>query len=109
MDKVSDIKKVNKLSKMIYEKTVEPSTRKNKKYMIMNDKNQLVHFGDLRYEDYTKHHDEDRLNRYISRASKIKGNWRRDKYSPNNLAINLLWNKNINEEVRPPKPNGIIK
>ena len=30
MDKVSDIKKVNKLSKMIYEKTVEPSTRKKK-------------------------------------------------------------------------------
>ena len=93
MDKVSDIKKVKKLSKMIYEKTVEPSTRKNKKYMIMNDKNKLVHFGDLRYEDYTKHHDEDRLNRYISRATKINGNWRRDKYSPNNLAINLLWNK----------------
>ena len=38
MDKVSDIKKVNKLSKMIYEKTVEPCTRKNKKYKIMNDK-----------------------------------------------------------------------
>ena len=93
MDKVSDIKKVNKLSKMIYEKTVEPSTRKNKKYMIMNDKNKLVHFGDLRYEDYTKHHDEERLKNYLSRATKIKGNWRRDKYSPNNLAINLLWNK----------------
>jgi hypothetical protein len=92
MNKVSDIKKVNKLSKMIYEKTVQPSTRKNKKYMIMNDNNKLVHFGDLRYEDYTKHHDEDRLNRYLSRATKIKGNWRRDKYSPNNLAINLLWN-----------------
>ena len=27
MDKVSDIKKVNKLSKMIYEKTVEPHER----------------------------------------------------------------------------------
>ena len=95
MDKVSDIKKVNKLSKMIYEKTVEPSTRKNKKYMIMNDKNKLVHFGDLRYEDYTKHHDEERLKNYLSRATKIKGNWRRDKYSPNNLAINLLWNKTM--------------
>jgi hypothetical protein len=95
MNKVSDIKKVNKLSKMIYEKTVQPSTRKNKKYMIMNDKNKLVHFGDLRYEDYTKHHDGDRLNRYLSRATKIKGKWRKDKYSPNNLAINLLWNKTM--------------
>ena len=86
MDKVSDIKKVNKLSRMIYKKTVEPSTRKNKKYMIMNDENKLVHFGDLRYQDLK------RLNNYLSRASKIKGNWKKDKYSPNNLAINLLWN-----------------
>ena len=92
MDRVSDIKKVNRLSKMIYEKTVEPSTRKNKKYMIMNDDNKLVHFGDLRYEDYTKHQDEERRKRYIGRATKIKGNLKSDKYSPNSLAINLLWN-----------------
>ena len=92
MDKVSDIKKVNKLSRMIYEKTVEPSTRKNKKYMIMNDDHNYIHFGDLRYEDYTKHQDLKRLNNYLSRATKIKGNWKKDKYSPNNLAINLLWN-----------------
>ena len=96
MDRVSDIKKVNKLSKMIYEKTVEPSTRKNKKYMIMNDDNKLVHFGDLRYQDYTKHQDEERRKRYIGRATKIKGNWKSDKYSPNNLAINLLWNNSNN-------------
>ena len=51
MDKVSDIKKVNKLSKIIYNKTVEPSTRKNKKYMILNNDNEYVHFGDSRYED----------------------------------------------------------
>ena len=51
MDKVSDIKKVNKLSKMIYKKTVEPSTRKNKKYMVKyNDK--WIHFGDKRHEHY---------------------------------------------------------
>ena len=42
MDKVSDIKKVNKLSRLIYKKTVEPSTRKNKKYMIMNDENKFI-------------------------------------------------------------------
>ena len=93
MDKVSDINKVNKLSRIIYKKTVEPSTRKNKKYMILNDNNKYVHFGDSRYEDFTKHHDLKRLNNYLSRATKIKGYWRKDKYSPNNLAINLLWNK----------------
>ena len=73
MDKVSDIKKVNKLSRMIYKKNIEPSTRKNKKYMIMNDENRLVHFGDLRFEDYTKHQDKERLKRYLDRATKIKG------------------------------------
>jgi acid phosphatase class B len=93
MDRVSDINKVNKLSKIIYKKTVEPSTRKNKKYMILNDNNKYVHFGDSRYEDFTKHQDLNRLNNYLSRATKIKGNWKKDKYSPNNLAINLLWNK----------------
>ena len=92
MDKVSDIKKVNKLSRMIYKKTVEPSTRKNKKYMIMNDDDKYIHFGDLRYQDFTKHQDKERLQRYLDRATKIKGNWKKDKYSPNNLAINLLWN-----------------
>ncbi len=95
MDRVSDINKVNKLSRIIYKKTVEPSTRKNKKYMILNDNNKYVHFGDSRYEDFTKHQDLNRLNNYLSRATKIKGNWKKDKYSPNQLSINLLWNKDM--------------
>jgi len=123
MNQVSDIKKVNKLSRMIYDKNVEPSTRKNKKYMIMNDDHKYIHFGDLRYEDYTKHQDKERLKNYLSIATKIKGNWRKDKYSPNNLAINLLWNNKwiftfwsliilqsqaaqaTQQQTRPPKPN----
>jgi hypothetical protein len=28
---------------------------------------------------------------YLARATKIKGNWKKDKYSPNSLAISLLW------------------
>ena len=52
----------------------------------MNDDNKLVHFGDLRFED------KERLKRYLDRATKIKGNWKKDKYSPNNLSRNLLWN-----------------
>ena len=95
MEKVSDIKKVNKLSKMIYKKSVVSSTRKNKKYMILNDDDKYIHFGDSRYQDYTKHQNEERLQNYLSRATKIKGNWKKDKYSPNNLAINLLWNNKL--------------
>ena len=95
MNKVSDINKVNKLSRMIYKKNVEPSTRKNKKYMIMNDDHKYIHFGDSRYEDFTKHQDLNRLKNYLSRATKIKRNWKKDKYSPNQLSINLLWNKDM--------------
>ena len=72
MERVSDIKKVNKLSKMIYKKSVVPSTRKNKKYMILNDDDKYIHFEDSRYEDYTKHQNEERLQNYLSRATKIK-------------------------------------
>ena len=93
MDKVSDIKKVNKLSKMIYKKSVVPSTRKNKKYMILNDDDKYIHFGDSRYQDYTKHNDLERRKRYLDRATKIKGDWKKDKYSPNLLSQNLLWDK----------------
>ncbi len=93
MDKVSDIKKVNKLSRLIYNRSVEPSTRKNKKYMILNDDNKYIHFGDSRFSDFTKHQDEKHRQRYLDRATKIKGNWKKDKYSPNNLSIYLLWNK----------------
>ena len=67
------------------------STRKDKKYMIKNDRNTWIHFGQLGYEDYTKHKDNERRKRYLSRATKIKGQWKDDKYSPNNLSINILW------------------
>ena len=28
------------------------STRKNKKYMVLNNNNNIVHFGDKRYEQF---------------------------------------------------------
>ena len=68
------------------------STKKNKKYMIINPNNgKMVHFGDINYQDFTKTKDEERRNNYVSRASKIRGNWIFDRYSSNNLALNLLW------------------
>jgi hypothetical protein len=68
------------------------STRKNSKYAIYDPKNdKLVHFGNIDYYDYTKHQNEERRENYIKRASNIRGNWRDNPYSPNNLAINLLW------------------
>ena len=78
------------------------STRKNKKYMILDPStNKFVHFGALNYEDMTVHNDKQRQKNYIARASNIKGNWRANKYSANNLSLFLLWNynKNINYKL----------
>jgi hypothetical protein len=67
------------------------STRQNKKYMVLAPNGKMVHFGDLRYEDFTKHMNLQRRLSYINRATNIKGNWSTNKFSPNNLAINILW------------------
>lgn len=65
---------------------------KNKKYAIYDPINKkLVSFGSLNHEDYTYHQNDIRRNNYIKRASNIKGNWRNNPYSPNNLSLNLLW------------------
>jgi hypothetical protein len=70
---------------------IKESDKKNKKYKLITKDGKLVHFGDIRYKDYTKTGDDDKKKSYISRASNIKGEWKNNKFSPNNLAINLLW------------------
>jgi len=68
------------------------STRDSNKYMIQNPHTgRWIHFGAMGYEDYTKHRDEERRQRYLKRATAIKGDWKSNKYSPNNLSINILW------------------
>lgn len=68
------------------------STRKDKKYMVFDPNlDKMIHFGNLNYEDFTKHKDLQRRSSYIRRASNIKGDWKKNKYSPNNLAIHVLW------------------
>jgi hypothetical protein len=66
------------------------STRKNKKYALFNG-NKTTHFGQLPYEDFTKHKNTTRRRNYLQRSTHIKGDWKRDPYSANNLAIHLLW------------------
>ena len=67
------------------------SSKKSKKYMILNPAGNWVHFGALPYEDFTAHGSEDRRRNYLNRATKIRGDWAKDPYSPNSLAIHLLW------------------
>ena len=73
---------------------IEISGRKDKKYMVKNpENNKWVHFGGFNppMEDFTKHKDTKRRDSYLKRATNIKGEWKQNKYSANNLSINLLW------------------
>lgn len=68
------------------------SSHKKSKYSIydpINDK--MVHFGHIDYKDYTRHQDKQRQQNYLLRASNMKGNWKNNPYSRNNLSIHLLW------------------
>ena len=70
---------------------LKPSTRQSKKYMVETPDGKLVHFGQMGYADFTKHKNDRRRDAYLKRSTNIKGNWKKDKYSPNNLAIHILW------------------
>jgi hypothetical protein len=94
LKKYSDPKKVQKMAYKYLGRTAKiyPSSKKEKKYMIWDPKNnKYVHFGQLGYEDYTKHNNKSRRKNYLNRSRKIKGNWKKNPYSPNNLSINILW------------------
>jgi hypothetical protein len=56
-----------------------------------------VKFGREGYSDYVQNllnnspDAETKRKSYLARATKIKGDWKSNKYSPNNLAIKILW------------------
>lgn len=79
-------------SKYLGKKTkIGLSTKNDKKYMVTTPNGKIVHFGQMGYEDFTKHKNKTRRKNYLSRSRKIRGNWKSNKYSANNLSINLLW------------------
>jgi hypothetical protein len=68
------------------------SPLKFKKYRIKDPvKNKWIDFGDIRYEDYTHHKNEERRRSYLRRAGNMNGDWRSNPYSANNLSIHILW------------------
>jgi hypothetical protein len=71
--------------------TISISKKKDKKYTVITPEGHTVNFGAIGYEDYTKHQNKTRRRNYRNRSGKIRGNWKSDKYSANNLARNLLW------------------
>ena len=69
-----------------------PANNPEKKYKICDRKNhKWVNFGQMGYEDYTKHKDKKRRKNYLTRSRSIKGDWKRNPYSANNLSRNILW------------------
>ena len=68
------------------------SDNAKKKYMVFNpETHKWVYFGQMGYEDFTKHNDPVRREKYLRRTENIRGNWKENKYSPNNLSRNILW------------------
>ena len=83
----SDPEYVMNKAKMMGLNPVHESSRKNKKYMVF-DGNKMIHFGQMGYEDASKHHDLERVNRFRKR------NWKwqfEPQYSPAWLSWFLLW------------------
>jgi len=65
------------------------SQDKDKKYSVINPStSEVVSFGQMGYEDYTKHQDAERRQNFKSRNA----DWRNQpKYSPAYLSYHLLW------------------
>ena len=80
-DHIKRIKQLTGVDSEIY-----LSSRKNKKYMVFNGVN-MSHFGDIRYESYDKHQDEERRQKYLKRFNKHHNS----PYSPYQLSLFLLW------------------
>jgi hypothetical protein len=67
------------------------SNTKTKKYAIKAPNGRIVNFGQMGYEDFLKHENVARKMNYLNRSANIKGNWKNDPYSPNNLSRRILW------------------
>jgi hypothetical protein len=86
---VSDPKEVNRRAMRIYNRDVYLSKRKNKKYMIQDNNNKYIHFGDINMEDATFHKDPIRIKKFKQRNKR----WATvdNKFSPAYLSYWLLW------------------
>ena len=83
------------------------SDKKGKKLYYLTPDDKKVYFGSADNNDFfiyqiLEHHkiipEDSSLKyreRYLKRASKIQGSWKDDKYSPNNLAMNILWHVSL--------------
>lgn len=89
---INTIVKQNAINYLGADVDIQKSTRESKKFMVLNpETNKYIHFGQKNASDFTIHKDKDKQKAYLARATAIKGDWSKNKYSPNNLSINILW------------------
>jgi len=83
----SDPEEVNRKAMLLHLNEIHPSSRAKFKYMVFNG-HRMVHFGQMGYDDYTKHKDEKRRNNFRKRNHR----WANAPiYSPRFLSWNLTW------------------
>lgn len=69
-----------------------PAKNPQKKYSIFDPHHKKwIEFGQIGYENFTKHKDKSRRKNYLTRSGKMKGDWKKNKYSRNNLSRQILW------------------
>jgi hypothetical protein len=80
---------------------LSPSYRKDKKFMVELPYGKTVHFGAKGYSDYTKHHDYNRMKRYVARH-KARENWNKSGIDTAGFWSRwILWNKpGLMESIR---------
>ena len=88
--KCSDPKQVlQNCKKLLNNENVYLSSRRDKKYMILNpNTKQYVHFGQMGAEDLTKHKDKKRRDLFKKRNVRWKNS---EIYTPAWLAYHILW------------------
>ena len=86
----SDPIRVHKIAVKVLgkEHPVYLSTRKDKKYMVKSPEGKWIHFGQMKFEDFTKHKDLTRRDKFKKRNAK----WaKQDKWTAGWLAYHILW------------------
>ena len=94
--KGKEFKKLTKKAKKLGAESLDYSTRKNNKYVATLSSGKKIHFGSSQYPDFLIHKNEERKEKCLSRAKKIKNKQGELTYtnpeSANFWSIRLLWN-----------------
>ena len=90
-----DFDKLTKKAKKLGAESLDYSKRKNNKYVVTLAGGKNLHFGSSQYPDFLIHKDEERKDRYFTRAKKIKNKQGQLTYknpeSANYWRVKLLW------------------